>query len=213
MHKIVIINSYHNSKIKLVFNNVLAFICFVVSLPIFIAITILLKIMDNEPVFFVQNRTGENGKVFKLIKFRTMKGGADKELESLRHLNEADGPVFKILNDPRYTKCGKYLAHTGLDELPQLINVLKGEMSIVGPRPLPLYEANRLTKTQKIRELVKPGITSSWVVSGSHHLTFKKWMELDEGYIKKANLTTDLMILTKTVLIMLKQILKQISSL
>ena len=128
-----------------------------------------------------------------------MRMGTEKEQKNLKHLNEADGPVFKIYNDPRYTKFGKILARTGLDELPQLINVLKGEMSWVGPRPCPVYEAKKLNLTQKVRELVNPGITSSWVTSGAHKLKFSQWMKLDAEYIKTGTLATDLSILFKTV--------------
>jgi lipopolysaccharide/colanic/teichoic acid biosynthesis glycosyltransferase len=117
----------------------------------------------------------------------------------LKNLNEADGPVFKIRNDPRFTRFGKILSRTGLDELPQMINVMKGEMSIVGPRPLPTDEANQLTAIQKVRELVKPGITSSWVIAGSHKLSFKEWMDLDRIYVEKASLTGDFSIILKTI--------------
>jgi lipopolysaccharide/colanic/teichoic acid biosynthesis glycosyltransferase len=129
--------------------------------------------------------------------------GAEKLRSKYQFLNISDGPTFKIPNDPRYTKFGKYLAKSGLDELPQLINVLKGEMSFVGPRPLPTYEAIKLTKHQRVRELVLPGITSSWITNGAHRLKFKRWMQLDREYIENANLTTDLVIIFKTVMIIL----------
>ena len=102
--------------------------------------------------------------------------------KDLLRLNEMDGPVFKIRNDPRLTKFGKLLYQTGLDELPQLINVIKGEMSLVGPRPLPVYEARLLTKEQNLRLLVKPGITSLWIVNGYHKHTFNNWMKMDKDY-------------------------------
>ena len=143
-----------------------------------------------------------------MIKFRTMKVGSEKLQNKYRSINEADGPVFKIYNDPRLTPIGKILSQTGLDEIPQLINVLKGDMSIVGPRPLPVEEAKKLTKTQKIRQLVNPGITSSWVVEGSHSLSFKKWMELDKDYVENANLTTDITISVKTFLIVFRQLFR-----
>ena len=137
-----------------------------------------------------------------------MKVGSEKLQNKYRSINEADGPVFKIYNDPRLTPIGKILSQTGLDEIPQLINVLKGDMSIVGPRPLPVEEAKKLTKTQKIRQLVNPGITSSWVVEGSHSLSFKKWMELDKDYVENANLTTDITISVKTFLIVFRQLFR-----
>ena len=142
--------------------------------------------------------------------FRTMYVGAERDQEKYRHLNEADGPVFKIKDDPRFVGIGKFLARTGLDELPQLINVIKGEMSLVGPRPLPVNEAKKLTSAQKVRELIKPGMTSSWVVKGAHSLTFRKWMKLDRIYVENASFLTDLSILLKTGEIVLKQIPKQV---
>jgi len=139
-----------------------------------------------------------------------MKVGAENDQKKYAHLNEADGPVFKIRNDPRFVGIGKSLARTGLDELPQLINVIKGEMSLVGPRPLPVYEAKKLTNAQKARELVKPGMTSSWVISGAHSLSFAEWMKLDRIYVEKASLLGDLSILLKTSEIVFKQILNQV---
>ena len=129
-----------------------------------------------------------------------MVSGAERLKWRYRHLNEADGSVFKIRNDPRFTKVGKFLAKTGLDELPQFINVLKGDMSLVGPRPLPVNEAKKLTKKQKARTLVRPGITSSWVVEGTHVLSFEKWMQLDREYIRRASIGKDIEILLKTAL-------------
>jgi lipopolysaccharide/colanic/teichoic acid biosynthesis glycosyltransferase len=125
-----------------------------------------------------------------------------------KKMNEADGPVFKIRDDPRFTKFGKLLSRTGFDELPQMINVLRGEMSIVGPRPLPINEVHKLTAKQRIRELVKPGVTSSWVIAGSHELSFKEWMDLDRKYVEKASLTGDLLIILKTIILMGGYILK-----
>jgi lipopolysaccharide/colanic/teichoic acid biosynthesis glycosyltransferase len=159
---------------------------------------LLIRLANHGPVIFKQERIGEYGKRFTMYKFRTMVIGAEKLKNKYKHLNHADGPVFKIRNDPRLTGFGKILVKTGLDELPQLINVLKGEMSIVGPRPLPVYEASQLTKAQKVRELVLPGITSSWVVSGAHNLKFPEWMRLDREYVEKANILTDVSILFKT---------------
>ena len=128
---------------------------------------------------------------------------AEKLKNKYKRLNQADGPVFKIYDDPRFTKIGKILSKLGLDELPQLINVLKGEMSLVGPRPLPVDEAKKLTKEQKIREMVRPGITSTWVIEGSHRLSFKKWMQLDKEYVENATFLKDLKIIIKTVFMLL----------
>ena len=149
---------------------------------------------------FQQTRIGKDGKPFLMFKFRTMRLGADKEKNKYLHLNEADGPVFKIRNDPRYTKLGKILAYTGFDELPQLINVLKGEMALVGPRPLPSEEESKIPlEWRQIRRSVKPGITSSWAVSGSHRLSFRQWMELDMKDIRRKGFWYDAGIILKTI--------------
>ena len=166
--------------------------------PVFLITAVLIKLTSKGSVLFTQKRIGKDGKIFTIFKFRTMKVGAEQERSRLISKNQVDGPVFKIYDDPRYTKTGKILAHTGLDELPQLINVLRDEMSLVGPRPLPTYEAELLTKEQKVRELVKPGITSSWVVAGAHNLSFKKWMDIDRKYVINASLEEDLSVLIKT---------------
>jgi lipopolysaccharide/colanic/teichoic acid biosynthesis glycosyltransferase len=137
-----------------------------------------------------------------------MTPNAERIKPRLKKQNQADGPVFKIRDDPRFTKFGKLLSRTGLDELPQIINVLKGEMSMVGPRPLPVKEALKLTKEEKNRELVRPGITSSWVTEGSHKLTFKKWMNLDKKYVEKATFASDLSIIKDTVMLIGNFILK-----
>lgn len=162
------------------------------------------------PLFlFTQTRIGKNGIRFKIYKFRTMYPGAHKDQDKYRRLNEADGPVFKIRDDPRYTKIGRWLAKTGLDELPQIINVLKGEMALVGPRPLPPGEEKHIpAKWRFKRRSVKPGLTSSWVVNGSHRLTFKKWMELDMKDIDRKSLYNDTVIAAKTALMVAKNILK-----
>lgn len=156
-------------------------------------------------IFFSQNRVGEDGRIFRLYKLRTMRVGAEREQEKLQKLNEADGPVFKIRDDPRYTKIGKWLARTGLDELPQIINVLKGEMALVGPRPLPVDEEAKIPSKWRIkRRSVKPGLTSSWVVEGGHNLKFQQWMELDMKDIENKNFIYDFVILVKTLAIVIK---------
>jgi len=158
-------------------------------------------------LYFFFKSVGKNGKVFKIIKFRTMISGADKFQKKYKDLNESDGPVFKIRNDPRFTTFGKILSNTGLDELPQFINVLKGDMSIVGPRPLPVEEAGKLSITQKIRESINPGITSNWVVQGSHKMKFNEWMKLDCEYVRSASFFSDISIMLQTVLLIVHFIL------
>lgn len=169
-----------------------------------LVIALLTKLASRGPVIFSQKRVGKAGKIFTLYKFRTMYMEAEKDRKKFKHLNEAKGPVFKIHNDPRFVGIGKFLARTGLDELPQLFNVLTGEMSLVGPRPLPVYEANKLKPWQKVRETVLPGITSPWVINGMHRLPFNEWMKSDSEYIKGRSFCHDLKILIRTFSMMLR---------
>lgn len=142
-----------------------------------------------------------------MYKFRTMYPGAEDDQEKYRRLNEADGPVFKIRDDPRFTKLGRWLAKTGLDELPQIINFLKGEMSLAGPRPLPVNEEAKIpSKWRFKRRTVKPGLTSSWLVKGGHNLKFSEWMELDMKDIDNKNLWYDLKIIGKTISLLIKNL-------
>lgn len=190
---------YATSISKRIFDIFLSLIFLILSLPLMCLFYLVILIFFGKPVFFMQKRVGKNGKVFEIIKFRTMVNNAEKQKNKLMHLNESDGPTFKIKNDPRFTSFGKALSRTGLDELPQFWNVLCGDMSIVGPRPLPVYEANKLTTKDKIREMVRPGVTSSWVVNGAHSMNFKKWMKLDRDYVKEASFWSDLLITLKTI--------------
>ncbi|TEU02363.1 sugar transferase [Candidatus Woesebacteria bacterium] len=176
----------------------LALIIFIITLPFFGLLWLLVRIEDGGPLFFKQERMGKGKKPFIMYKIRTMVVGAEKLKKKYLHLNEADGPVFKIRNDPRYTKIGKILTRTGLDELPQLVNVVKGEMTLVGPRPLPQEEAIKVPKRYQKRFSVLPGITSSWVVKGSHGLSFDEWMKLDLEYVKKRNVLFDIQTLFLT---------------
>ena len=127
--------------------------------------------------------------------------GAESLKPKVQSLNEADGPVFKIKNDPRYTRVGYLLSRIAIDELPQLMNVIEGSMAFVGPRPLPLAEAQKVPKLYKVRFSVLPGITSEWIVRGAHALTFKKWMELDCKYVKKRSIAKDISILFQTMVV------------
>ena len=186
----------------------LSLLVFFLMWPVFLVISLLVKISSLGPVLFRQKRTGKNGSVFTLYKFRTMKKNAHKLQKKYLYLNEADGPVFKIRDDPRFVNgLGKFLARSGLDELPNIFNVLKGDLSLVGPRPLPLDEAKKIpTKIKKIRESVLPGITSLWVVSGTHDLSFSQWMKLDLQYTESVNFSQDLKILIQTLILCLRLI-------
>ncbi|OGH34383.1 MAG: hypothetical protein A3A47_04515 [Candidatus Levybacteria bacterium RIFCSPLOWO2_01_FULL_37_20] len=171
--------------------------------PIWFFLYIIVKATSRGPFIYKQRRLGKDKKPFTLYKIRTMVDEADNIKKNYVHLNEADGPVFKIRHDPRYTKVGKFLSHTGLDELPQLFNVVRGEMSFVGPRPLPVEEALKVPSKYRARFSVLPGITSSWILNGAHRLNFEDWMNLDLEYIKKKNLGVDIYIGLKTLLLLI----------
>lgn len=147
--------------------------------PVFGVLWMVHRFTMGGDFIFRQKRAGKDQKPFEIYKIRTMIRDAEAQKKQLLKLNEADGPVFKMRNDPRYTPFGKWLSHSGLDELPQLWNILKGDMAFVGPRPLPLDEASHVPAKYKARFDVLPGITSSWVVNGSHSLSFEEWMEMD----------------------------------
>lgn len=163
------------------------------------AVTILIALVDGFPVLFRQRRIGKDGKPFTMYKFRTMVAGAEALQKKYAQQNEANGPVFKISNDPRFTRLGKLLSHTGLDELPQLLNVTRGEMALFGPRPLPVSEAKHLKPWMQRRHDIKPGIISSWIFEGYHSRPFDEWMKSDIAYAKKKSLWYDLGLSGKAV--------------
>ena len=173
--------------------------------PFFFLIALLIKLTSPGTAFFVQERVGLNKRRFRLYKFRTMVPGAEKKLAELEQLNEVSGPVFKIKNDPRITWIGKFLRKTSVDELPQLINVLKGDMSLVGPRPLPIRDYEGFDEDWHRRRFsVRPGITCLWQVNGRSNTPFDKWMKLDMEYIDNWSLLLDFKILAKTLPAVLK---------
>lgn len=168
--------------------------------PFFLVVAWLIRRDSSGPVFFVQERVGLNKRTFGLVKFRTMYQDSEERLAELLHLNEAGGAAFKLRNDPRITRVGRFLRRTSIDELPQLINVLRGEMSLVGPRPLPLRDVEGFTADwQRRRFSVKPGVTGLWQVNGRSKIPFDRWMEMDMAYIDTSSLGLDLKILLQTV--------------
>ena len=168
--------------------------------PIFILVALAIKIEDPKgKVFFVQERCGKNNKLFKMYKFRSMISNAEELLEELICENEMDGPVFKIKEDPRITRVGRFIRKTSIDELPQLFNILMGDMSIVGPRPAIPHEVAEYNEYQKQRLLVKPGLTCIWQVSGRNSIGFDEWVDMDLEYIEKRNLWMDVKLIFKTV--------------
>ncbi|MCL5797608.1 MAG: sugar transferase [Patescibacteria group bacterium] len=178
--------------------------------PFLLFFFLLVKLTSRGSFIFRQTRIGKDKKPFEIYKIRTMVKDAENLRAKLRNLNEADGPVFKINNDPRFTGIGKVIAYIGLDEVLQLVNIVKGEMTYVGPRPLPVYEAVNVPREYQERFSVKPGITSLGIVRGTYNNSFKKWMESDLEYIKKRNLFLDIYILIFTVLYILKWSTKNI---
>lgn len=186
--------------IKRVFDIFFSVLALIVLCPLFIIISVVIMIHDrNLKPFFIQNRCGRNGKQFKFYKFRTMCVDAESKLEQLQEKNEMDGPVFKITEDPRITKIGKVLRATGIDELPQLWNILKGDMSFVGPRPPIPKEVEQYSDTDRLRLLVKPGLTCYWQVQPKRNsISFEKWMELDRKYIQQRSFWVDIKLILKT---------------
>jgi exopolysaccharide biosynthesis polyprenyl glycosylphosphotransferase len=174
-----------------------AFVLLILS-PVLLIISILIK-LDGGPVFFLQKRTGLNGRHFSCYKFRTMVVNAESLQQSLMTQNEQEGPVFKMKNDPRVTKIGRFLRKTSLDELPQFINVLRGDMAIVGPRPPIPSEVKQYKRWQNRRLSMKPGITCIWQVSGRNNIPFDQWMKMDMQYIDTWSLKLDFIIILKTI--------------
>jgi exopolysaccharide biosynthesis polyprenyl glycosylphosphotransferase len=174
----------------------------ILSVPMLL-VALLIKLEGPGPVLFIQERIGMNKRRFKLLKFRSMVADADRKRAALEALNEMDGPVFKIAKDPRITRVGKFIRHASIDELPQLINVLKGEMSLVGPRPPLASEVDQYVWVDRKRISVMPGITCLWQISGRNDCSFEDWMELDRQYIENWSLWLDFKILVKTIPVVL----------
>jgi len=171
-----------------------------VVLPVIGIIAVAIKLDSPGTVFFVQQRVGLKKRMFPMIKFRSMHMDAEARMGEVEHLNEAQGPIFKITDDPRVTGVGRFLRRTSLDELPQLFNVLRGEMSLVGPRPMSIRDVDLFERgIQRKRFSVKPGITCLWQISGRSNLPFEKWLEMDLYYIENWSLCLDLKILFKTI--------------
>jgi lipopolysaccharide/colanic/teichoic acid biosynthesis glycosyltransferase len=185
--------------VKAIIDRVGAALGLALTLPLLAVAAAAIKLTSRGPVFFVQERGGVNGHPFRMIKFRTMRPGAEAERDALLDANEMDGPVFKIARDPRVTRVGALLRRASIDELPQLINVLLGQMSLVGPRPLPVIETRELTGSHRRRLSMKPGITCLWQVGGRSDLGFQQWMTLDLEYVDHWSLGLDLAILLRTI--------------
>lgn len=188
---------------------IFAVFIFVLVTPLIFFLWFLVRFSSPGPFLFIQKRTGKNFRPFLIYKIRTMQINAEKLKSKYSHLNQADGPVFKISNDPRLTGIGKILWRTGVDEVLQLLNVIKGEMSFVGPRPLPVDEAKKIPVKYRPRFSVKPGMTSLWIIRGAHKLTFRQWMESDLEYVKSKNILLDVYIIVVTILLVFRWVYKE----
>ena len=182
-----------------------ALILLVLTCWLMLAVALAIKFTSPGPFVFKQRRAGKNGRPFVMFKFRSMQTNAEMQQSELAAFNQMSGPVFKIENDPRVTPIGRFLRRTSLDELPQLLNVLRGDMSLVGPRPLPLYEVEKFESPAQRRRLsMKPGLTCLWQISGRNEVkNFDQWVKLDLDYIDNWSLLLDAKILLKTVPVVL----------
>ena len=180
----------------------LSTVALVISSPLLLIVAILIKLESKGPVIFSQKRVGLNGKEFKMYKFRSMVFNAEELKEKLAKQNEMSGPMFKIKDDPRVTKIGNFIRKTSIDELPQLINILKGDMSLVGPRPSLPKEVSEFEPWMLERLNVKPGLTCYWQVSGRNNIDFIEWMKLDLQYVKDRSFLLDLKLIFKTFFVL-----------
>ena len=188
--------------IKRLMDIILSTIGLMILSPILLVVAILIKIDSKGPIFFKQKRVGLNGKAFDMYKFRSMVVNAEELKEKLEKQNEMSGPMFKIADDPRITKIGKFIRKTSIDELPQLWNVIKGDMSLVGPRPSLPKEVEQFEPWMEERFKVKPGLTCYWQVGGRNNIDFENWMKLDIKYVKERTLAIDIMLIFKTFFVL-----------
>jgi len=197
-------------KIKRLFDIIISSSSIIMLSPIYFIIAVTVKITSEGPIIFKQKRIGHNQKMFTLYKFRTMVKNAEQLKEKYRHLNEADGPVFKIANDPRFTKIGRFLSKTNLDELPQFLNVLKGDISIVGYRAPTPDEVKKYERWHFERFKGIPGMTSLWAISGNHNkFKFDEWIKMDIDYNNNPSFLIDLKIIGTTGINMIKNLIKK----
>ena len=187
---------------KRVFDVGASFVGLTLLSPVLLAAAIAIKLESKGPIIFSQDRVGLNGKIFKMYKLRSMVSNAEELKEKLLEQNEMSGPMFKMKDDPRITKVGKFIRKTSIDELPQLINVLKGDMSLVGPRPSLPKEVEQFEPWMYERLQVKPGLTCIWQVSGRNNIDFEDWMKLDIKYVRERSLWGDLKLVFRTFFVL-----------
>ena len=186
------------AAVKRVLDWLLSLMALILLFPLFLAVAVAIKLDSRGPVFFVQTRIGKNGKPFSMYKFRSMCVDAEKQLHKFAAMNERDGPVFKIANDPRVTRVGRFIRRTCIDELPQLLNILQGDMGIVGPRPALPNEVAAYTPHQMLRLQATPGLTCYWQIRKDDNTTFAEWVEMDLQYIPDQSFMVDLKIIFAT---------------
>ncbi|MBL8954842.1 MAG: sugar transferase [Myxococcaceae bacterium] len=203
LHYLNIEMKRHQRAIKRLFDIVASGAALIVLSPLLLVVAGIIKLTSRGPVFFKQTRSGLHGRPFQMLKFRSMVVDAEKIREALAAKNEMSGPVFKMKNDPRITTIGRFIRKYSIDELPQLINVLNGDMSIVGPRPPLPSEVAKYEGWQRRRLSVRPGLTCIWQVSGRNQISFEEWMNLDMQYIDRWSLTEDITLILKTVPVVL----------
>lgn len=189
--------------VKRIIDLSIAWSMLIFAMPVWLLMALIIKLDSKGPIFFCQERCGLNGRRFTMYKFRSMVADAELRKREVFSRNELVGPVFKIKNDPRVTRAGKFLRKTSLDEIPQLLNVIKGDMSIVGPRPAIPAEVDKYERWQRRRLSMKPGLTSLWVVRGRNDIPFEQWMQFDLEYIDKWSLALDGKILLRTIPVVL----------
>ena len=170
--------------------------------PIIAIVACAVKVTSKGPIFFSQKRVGKNGELFEMYQFRSMVVNAEELKENLEDQNEMSGPMFKIKDDPRVTKVGKFIRKTSIDELPQLWNILKGDMSLVGPRPSSPKEVEQFDNWMFKRLSVRPGLTCYWQVSGRNNIDFEDWMKLDVKYVEERNIWIDIKLIFKTIFVL-----------
>jgi lipopolysaccharide/colanic/teichoic acid biosynthesis glycosyltransferase len=191
--------------LKRIFDVLLAFVGLVLLSPLLLGIGAAVKLTSPGPVFFLQERLGTRGRHFRLYKFRTMRAGAAHCVDEVFHLNHANGPLFKAKDDPRVTRVGKMLRRSFMDELPQLVNVLRGDMSLVGPRPCLPSEAAQMGDHVSFRFAVPQGLTGPWQANGHHSLTFDEQMRVEREYVQSWSLAKDAAILVRTIPLVLSR--------
>lgn len=199
------IHPYYYSWQKRAFDVSTATLLLLLIFPFGLLISLVIYASSGHPVFFTQRRFGKDKKIFTIYKFRTMHNNAEKLRSRYEKYNEAPAPMFKIESDPRFTGLGKWLSNYGIDELPQLLNILKNEMSIVGPRPLPIAEADKLDANWDFRYLVKPGILSDWALSSQRHSSLRAWRKLEEHQLLSGSIFTDI----KLILLIITSLLQK----